>query len=119
MKVALVHNHSLTYMGGGETFILRLAKALSGQGLNVSIYSLPIGRRGGVDVKGLLGPVDYREATATPTSPLSGSAATMEKVKLRPLDGSAGGAISVRSKASSARPAFPCEAATRPERYLS
>jgi len=107
MKVALVHNHSLTYMGGGETFILRLAKALSGQGLNVSIYSLPIGRRGGVDVKGLLGPVDYREA------------ATMEKVKLRPLDGSAGGAISVRSKASSARPAFPCEAATRPERYLS
>ena len=60
-KVALVHNHSLTYMGGGETFILRLAKALSGQGLNVSIYSLPIGRRGGVEVKGLLGPADYRE----------------------------------------------------------
>jgi len=61
MRVALVHNHSLTYMGGGETFIARLASALSRQGLNVSIYSLPIGRRGGVDVKGLLGSVDYRE----------------------------------------------------------
>jgi Glycosyltransferase len=61
MRVALVHNHSLTYMGGGETFIARLASALSRQGLNVSIYSLPIGRRGGVDVKGLLGPADYRE----------------------------------------------------------
>jgi glycosyltransferase involved in cell wall biosynthesis len=61
MRVALVHNHSLTYMGGGETFIARLASALSRQGLRASVYSLPIGRRGGVDVKGLLGPVDYRE----------------------------------------------------------
>jgi glycosyltransferase involved in cell wall biosynthesis len=48
-------------MGGGETFIARLARALSRQGLRASVYSLPIGRRGGVDVKGLLGPVDYRE----------------------------------------------------------
>jgi len=61
MRVALVHNHSLTYMGGGETFIARLASALSRQGLRASVYSLPIGRRGGVDVKGLLGPVEYRE----------------------------------------------------------
>ena len=61
MRVTLVHNHSLTYMGGGETFIARLASALSRQGLRASVYSLPIGRRGGVDVRGLLGPVDYRE----------------------------------------------------------
>jgi len=61
MRVALIHNHSLTYMGGGETFIARLASALSRQGLRASVYSLPIGRRSGVDVKGLLGPVDYRE----------------------------------------------------------
>jgi len=61
MRVALIHNHSLTYMGGGEKFIARLASALSRQGLRASVYSLPIGRRGGVDVKGLLGPVDYRE----------------------------------------------------------
>ena len=61
MRVALVHNHSLTYMGGGETFTARLASALSRQGLRASVYSLPIGRRGGVEVKGLLGPVDYRE----------------------------------------------------------
>jgi len=61
MRVALVHNHSLTYMGGGETFIARLAGALSRQGLRASVYSLPIGRRGGVDVKGLLGPAEYRE----------------------------------------------------------
>jgi glycosyltransferase involved in cell wall biosynthesis len=61
MRVALVHNHSLTYMGGGETFIARLASALLRQGLRASVYSLPIGRRGGVDVKGLLGPVEYRE----------------------------------------------------------
>jgi len=57
----LIHNHSLTYMGGGETFIARLASALSRQGLRVSVYSMPIGRRGGVEVKGLLGPVEYRE----------------------------------------------------------
>jgi Glycosyltransferase len=61
MRVALVHNHSLTYMGGGETFIARLASALSRQGLRVSVYSLPIGRRGGVEVKGLLGGAEYRE----------------------------------------------------------
>jgi len=61
MRVALVHNHSLTYMGGGETFVVRLASALSRQGLRASVYSLPIGRWGGVDVKGLLGPVEYRE----------------------------------------------------------
>ncbi|MFP3319828.1 MAG: glycosyltransferase family 4 protein [Acidilobus sp.] len=61
MRVALVHNHSLTYMGGGETFIARLASALSRQGLRASVYSLPIGRRGGVDVKGLLGGAEYRE----------------------------------------------------------
>jgi len=61
MRVALVHNHSITYMGGGETFIARLASALSRQGLRASVYSLPIGRRGSVDVKGLLGPAEYRE----------------------------------------------------------
>jgi len=61
MRVALVHNHSLTYMGGGETFIARLASALSRQGLRASVYSLPIGRRGGVEVKGLLGGAEYRE----------------------------------------------------------
>jgi glycosyltransferase involved in cell wall biosynthesis len=61
MRVALIHNHSLTYMGGGETFIARLASALSRQGLRASVYSLPIGRRGGVDVKGLLGGAEYRE----------------------------------------------------------
>ncbi|MDT7867329.1 MAG: glycosyltransferase family 4 protein, partial [Acidianus sp.] len=61
MKVALIHNHSLTYMGGGEKFVARLASALSRQGLRASVYSLPIGRRGGVDVKGLLGGAEYRE----------------------------------------------------------
>jgi len=61
MRVALIHNHSLTYMGGGETFILRLAGALSRRGLKVSVHSLPIGRRDNVDVRGLLGPVDYSE----------------------------------------------------------
>ena len=61
MKVALIHNHSLTYMGGGEKFVARLASALSRQGLRASVYSLPIGRRGGVDVKGLLGLAEYRE----------------------------------------------------------
>jgi len=61
MRVALVHNHSLTYMGGGETFVARLASALSRQGLRASVYSLPIGRRGGVEVKGLLGGAEYRE----------------------------------------------------------
>jgi glycosyltransferase involved in cell wall biosynthesis len=48
-------------MGGGETFIARLASALSRQGLRASVYSLPIGRRGGVEVKGLLGGAEYRE----------------------------------------------------------
>jgi glycosyltransferase involved in cell wall biosynthesis len=62
LRVALIHNHSLTYSGGGEKFIARLANGLSRRGLRVSVYSLPLERQANVDVRGLLDPdVEYEE----------------------------------------------------------
>jgi glycosyltransferase involved in cell wall biosynthesis len=45
MRIAIIHNHSLTYQGGGEKFVLRLAIALKRRGVDVIIHSIPIGRR--------------------------------------------------------------------------
>lgn len=64
MKISLCHHLSLSYLGGGEKFIVSLAKELVKRGHNVEIYGLPFfGKKGsdGVDFKDLLEGIPYEE----------------------------------------------------------
>ncbi|RLG18523.1 hypothetical protein DRN63_01325 [Nanoarchaeota archaeon] len=45
MKVALLHHLSLSYVGGGEKFLLEVASFLRGRGHDVEIRSLPVNKR--------------------------------------------------------------------------
>jgi glycosyltransferase involved in cell wall biosynthesis len=45
MKVALCHHYSLTFHGGGERFLIELARQLEESGHKAEIYALPFGHR--------------------------------------------------------------------------
>jgi glycosyltransferase involved in cell wall biosynthesis len=63
MHVAIVTNHSITSIGGGTKFVLRLAKALRKYKVSISIYSLPIECKSHVNLGEIgLHNVNYYEA---------------------------------------------------------
>lgn len=45
MKIVLAHHYSLTYVGGGEKFLIELVKFLVDRGHEVEVRALPINRR--------------------------------------------------------------------------
>ena len=47
MKVILAHTYSLSYLGGGEKFLIELGRLLRQRGLRVELRGLPINRRWG------------------------------------------------------------------------
>jgi len=61
MKVALCHHYSLTFHGGGERFIIDVAKQLNKRGHKAVIYSLPFSRRS-IDAYHLLRGIEYYES---------------------------------------------------------
>ena len=63
MKICLCHHLSLSYLGGGEKFLVSLAKELVKRGHNVEIYGMPfLGKKGShVNFKDLLEDIPYEE----------------------------------------------------------
>ena len=63
MRICLCHHLSLSYLGGGEKFIVSLAKELVKRDHNVEIYGMPfLGKNGGlVNFKDLLEGIPYEE----------------------------------------------------------
>lgn len=61
MRVALCHHYSLTFHGGGERFLLELARQLQRGGHDVEICALPFGHRP-IDVEKALQGIRHREA---------------------------------------------------------
>jgi glycosyltransferase involved in cell wall biosynthesis len=60
MKVALCHHYSLSFHGGGERFLIEVAKQLKKRGHETTIYALPFGRRP-INIGEFLQGIDYNE----------------------------------------------------------
>jgi glycosyltransferase involved in cell wall biosynthesis len=60
MKVALCHHYSLSFHGGGERFLIEVAKQLKKRGHETTIYALPFGRRP-INIDEFLQGINYNE----------------------------------------------------------
>lgn len=60
MRIALCHHYSLTFLGGGERFLIDAAHQLTKRGHEVAIYALPLGKRPVNLVEQLQG-IEYHE----------------------------------------------------------